>query len=319
MEHFDNSPTNNQPLRAATFFHGLKFPESKDAIAFTRSGLGEEVLPGFFILNKDLALAVAALRIIPDEEFLTKEARMAQKSQNGEGLRVNEVVEEASALLARLEQKINTSRGIFLSGMQPVVRTNLLTLVLPELPQFQKAAAYINGAVNYVTRNDAVIVTEGAQWNKAELTALLFAQHAAANIRDGVAILDTYDVVRSALEAAPDILNRLQEDGIVPQFTQKTNAFNFWAEAFAGSKCANNQSLHAWLGSRIDWPEELKKIKNDGVLISALITQSNAARNDEHLNARLRGLLPVNALGSAAAQIAEIMSQASLARLARSN
>ena len=319
MEQFDNSPINKGDSRNEPVFQGLKMPQSKDAIAFMRSGLGEEVLPGFFILNKDIALAVTALRIVPDEEFLAREAEMAQTANIEGRIYVKDVVKEASALFDRLEQKINTSRGIFLVGTQPMMQTNLLTLALPELPQFKKSAEHIVGAVNHITRGETFFVTEGAQWNKKDLILMLLAHRATRQLKDGFALVTSYDTVKSTLEATPGLLNRLQEEGIVPPMTPTTTAFRFWAEAFSTSKCADNQPLHSWIRSCMDWQPEMEKITNDGVFIGALIAQTLAANHDSKLSAALESFIPVNALGAVLAHIADTMSQASVARVARSN
>jgi hypothetical protein len=320
MTEFGASQSNNKFPNNAASLQDLTTQHSKDAVAFVRSGLGEEVVPGFFILNKDLALAVAALRIHPDAEFLAKEAQLAHIATSEGQVSANAVVQESAALLERLDAKIDTKRGIFYVGTQPTVRTNLFELALPELPQFKKAAEHINGAINYITRTRSVYVIEGAQWAKADLLLLLLTQYSLSNPREGFALVSMYETFRSTLEAAPDVLEPLQQQGILPTFTTKTNAFTFWGELFSTSKCANNPGLISWIRSTMAWPEMFEKIDIDGVFIGVFLAHACFAGGKPDLAATiLERFQPVLETCTAAAKVVDLMSKASLARVARSN
>lgn len=320
MQEFGNSPTNDNFPKHQPAFELLKTPRSKDGLAFVRSGLGEEVTPGLFILNKELALIVAALRIVPDLDFLASEARLARAANSGALVTSKDVAQEVSALLERVKAKVDTEKGIFLPGPTSLVRTNLLNLALRELPQFRKVAQHIEGAVNYVTQNCGAFVTEGAQWEKSHLLFGMLVNYARVRPLDGMRLFDTYDKVRETLEGSPEAVAFLQKLGILPSLPQSVGALHFWSALFTGSKCANNPELLSWIRAKMPWPESYEAIHNDGVFIGLFIAQICITHDRPDVALSIAKTLdPVNTICGALASAVEMMSKASLARVARSN
>lgn len=318
MTHFGNSPSNT-PKDQRGFAH-LSTPPSTDAIAFMRSGLGEEVAPGFFILNKHLALTVTAMRIQADTQFLVKEAELAETAVREGGIPIRAVVKEVSDLLDRLEARIDTKRGVFLAGEKPTVGTNLIELALCEMPQFRNASEYIRGALNYVTRGSSVFVIEGAQWSKSDLLLLLLTHHSLKRPKEGDILSNMYEKIRETLEASPELLTRLQEAGICPPFTSKTNAFTFWSNVLSSSQCAHSPQVTSWLRLTAAWPEELDRISNDGVFIATLIPYLyHITGRREIAKAIISELDTVFGICVVAAQVVDDMYKVSHARVARSN
>lgn len=322
-------PNNKQSSSNPGELTDLSVAQSRRAVAFARSGLGEEVLPGFFILQRDLALAVTALQIRADPTFLAKEVELAQDAYITGAVAKGPLLEAATDLLARMADKVDIQRGVFLVGGRPTVATNLLKLALPELPQFARTTAQIQEIVDYVAQPNNVFVTEGAQFEKKHLFYLILWRRCLGSSMETANLALMYGDAKDLLEKSPEILGRLQRDGIVPEFCENEDILTFWSKVFSSSNCRNNRDLMDWACSKVNWPEKMKNVSNDGlflvVLLSRLSFEQHAQRPDATMVDKIRHVelgKKIEQMIMTCFPIAEIVDEvakASRARVARAN
>ena len=283
MVHFSSQPGNS--IYNISFLDGISHsaPSASGAAAFVRSGIGEELQPGFFILRKDAALVVSALAVYGDLIFAKTEIEIESK-----GSAPREVVVQAvSDLLGRLAQRGVTERGFHRVGKCPATLTDMLETVLPDLPQFSKSAAFIKDAMRYVAQWHSVFVSEGARFTKADLSFRLLEVHCIDGPTDDMNLTRTFEYVRATPERAPDILARLQEEGIVPNLSGNIDPLRFWSEVFSHDRSVNNAPLATFIQSNMSWPDIVKGVTNDGIFLCSLGGRSIYTQGIEEPDAQI--------------------------------
>jgi hypothetical protein len=319
MTDFSNSPQRGPGFRNDGELNHLNAPRAQGAIAFSRCGLGEEVLPGYFILHRDLALAVSALRIHADPEFLRTEAELVDQTKRLGQIPMAQVMQAASSLLDRLADRIDTKRGTFLVGNDQTVSSNILSLALPHLPQFRDHAEHITEAIAYVARAGNIFVIEGAQFAKEDLSFTIFYPCFRNSPSFGMQLIAMHSKVNKILRDHPDMRAFLLKEGILPDEARYDNPIKFWSKAYTTSHCRNNRALLDFVRTHTNLPDEITTLPWDGIFLASLVGLSDIIRGINVSPAAEEEIKKVNSLCGGIAKIVYRVHEASLERVRRSN
>jgi len=269
--HNSNNPTSNPTGNTGDPLSQLVVKPDPGAAALTRSGIGEEVSPGVFVLEKRALLAALALKVFRDQQFIDDEALLLELKNNDAALSLPDLQLATKGLLSRIESGIELARSIAIIPTHVETQSNLLELTLPTLDVFSSYGKDFPLALQYVTQPHNILVPESTQWSRQVLFTCALQRSCSLNQETDAAFKQMADHFRLILKDGGDILKHFESMRLVPLNIETMTVAQFWGALFCHKNNCDNPDLLNYVRKFVAWPMEWDSVDNDATFLALFI------------------------------------------------